>query len=186
MVKTGKRRSGGAAREQGAGSMRRTTVKHRCASVARSLKKQAGVALLDALFAFMLLSIGILGIARVQAESIKQSGSAYAQTTADLLARQMFERMRLNPSGVSSGSYNAVSATVADPACITTSAGCTSATLADTDINNWYSNLSTSLPGGSGSISGAGIGSVFSVTVSWVDNSTSGSPTATWTVRGRL
>lgn len=151
-----------------------------------SLKKQAGAALLDALFAFFLLSIGILGVARVHGEAIQQSSSAATQTMADSLARQMFERMRLNPAGVTAARYNAVTATVADPACIGTAGGCTEATLAATDIGQWYAALAASLPQGSGSVSGNGHGSVFTVTVTWVENASGGSVNRTWVVRGRL
>lgn len=152
----------------------------------RSLKKQAGVALIDALFAFFLLSVGILGVARVHGDAIKQSASASTQTMADSLARQMFERMRLNPAGVTANRYNAVSATVADPLCIKTAAGCTEATLAATDAHQWYGALAASLPQGSGSVSGGGYGSVFTVTVTWVENASGGPVNRTWVVRGRL
>lgn len=152
----------------------------------RALKKQAGIALLDALFAFFLLSIGILGVARVHGEAIQQSSSAATQTMADALARQMFERMRLNPAGVTAARYNAVTATVADPACIGTAGGCTEATLAATDIGEWYASLAASLPQGGGSVSGGGHGSVFTVTVTWVENAPGGPVNRQWAVRGRL
>lgn len=158
----------------------------RPAPALKALKKQAGSALLDALFAFFLLSIGILGVARVHGDAIQQSASASTQTMADAMARQMFERMRLNPAGVTANRYNAVTATAADPACIGTAAGCTEATLAQTDVNQWYSALAATLPQGSGSVAGAGHGSVFTVTVSWVENASGGPVNRTWTVRGRL
>lgn len=149
-------------------------------------KRARGFALLDALFAFVLLSIGILGIARVQADAIKQAGAAYVQTTADMMARQMFERMRLNPLGVTANQYDNVTASVSDPGCSSTSAGCTPSTLAASDINAWYASLASSLPNGSGSIMGGGYNSVFTVTVSWSENAPGGAVARTWVVRGRL
>lgn len=150
------------------------------------IKKQKGSVLLDALIAFALLSVGIFGMARYQADGIKQSGTAYTQTMADLLARQMFEKMRLNPNGVTAGGYSNITNTVTDPGCITTSAGCTPATLANTDINKWYTSLSNTLPNGSGTITGGGYNTLYTVTVTWTENAPGGSVNRSWVVRGWL
>lgn len=153
----------------------------------RRPRAQRGVSIIEALLATFLLSVALLGAASVQTNSMRQSTAINAQTQADLLARQMIERMRINPAGVIAGSYNAVNATTTDPGCMAT--GCsTGATIAQADINQWYSALGK-LPGGTGSVAGAGAGSTFTVTVNWKDNASNagaGAPTQTWAVSAVL
>jgi type IV pilus assembly protein PilV len=153
---------------------------------APGLRAQRGVSMIEALLATFLLSVALLGAASVQTNSMRQSTSISAQTQADLLARQMIERMRINPAGVIEGAYNAVSATTTDPGCLAT--GClTGSNVAQGDINQWYADLAK-LPGGTGTVTGSGSGSNFAVTVAWKDNAAGapGSGNQTWTVSAVL
>jgi type IV pilus assembly protein PilV len=64
-----------------------------------------GFALTEVLVAVLVLSIGILGIAGLQMESLQSNNDAMHRSEALWLAQELVERMRANPNGVGSGAY---------------------------------------------------------------------------------
>lgn len=56
-----------------------------------------GFSLLEVLVAMLLLSLALLGLARLQTYSLQTTNSAYYRTQATALANDMIERIRLNP-----------------------------------------------------------------------------------------
>lgn len=136
----------------------------------RATPKSRGFTLLEVLIAIVVLSIGMLGIASLQAYGQRSNHSAYLRSQATALAYDMIDRMRANMAGVQNGNYNAVDTTAgtySNPGCDT--ATCSSSQMAQYDMYDWQQELATQLPVGNGTVTGAGAGSVFTVTVMWDD-----------------
>ena len=127
--------------------------------------KQRGFTLLEILITVLIMSIGLLGLAGLQVTSLKNNHSSYQRTQVTLLAYDIVDRMRSNPTAIATGNYVAkgsytvtasgsthtISAPAATAGC-TTTAGCTVSAMASTDINQWRVLLADKLPGGEGVI----------------------------------
>lgn len=113
-------------------------------------RSQQGFTLLEILVAVLVLSFGLLGLAGLQAASIRSNHSAYLRTQATHLAYDMADRMRANSAGVEGGYYN--NPTLATtPSCYTAS-GCTAMALARDDAARWNAELQALLPAGSAGV----------------------------------
>ena len=103
------------------------------------VKAQRGVALIEVLIAFLILSIGLVGFSALQVRAVKATQSSLQRTDAAMLANFIMESMRAN---------RAAAIDVALPYNLTTQT-CTappaSATLAGTDLAAWFSALKTAL-----------------------------------------
>lgn len=62
-----------------------------------------GFSLVEVLVTILVLSIGLLGLAKLQFWGVKHTGSAYYRTQATALANEMVERIRANPKGIAGG-----------------------------------------------------------------------------------
>ncbi len=116
---------------------------------ALSNKRLRGIALMEALIAIVLLSVGALGYAALQMKGLSASSSAMWRSKAGILAYEMADRMRANRAGVVAGSYNALGA----PQVVTdcgAAADCTPARMAQLDHAQWNATLANDLPGGTG------------------------------------
>ena len=143
-------------------------------------RSDGGYALLEALVAVVVLSIGFIGAARMQTVGIKLNNSAQSRQKANLLVYQMTDRIRSNLPGFVDGNYNNVA--IGSAACLTT--GCTSATLDIADMTEWSADVAAQLPSGTGAVcidstpddgvAGApacdGIGFRLAVKVFWTDS----------------
>lgn len=133
--------------------------------------RQRGFTMLEVLISVVVLSIGLLGIAGLQATGQRNNHSAYLRSQATALAYDMIDRMRANQAGVTSGAYNAINTTTntyTDPGCITS--GCSTAQMAQYDMYEWQTQLAARLPSGNGIVAGNGAGTNFTVTVMWDDD----------------
>ena len=130
-----------------------------------------GFTMIEVLVAIFVLAIGLLGLAGLQAASLKNNTSAYTRSQEQLLAYDMLDRMRSNQQGVANGNYdNLLSTTPTDPNCVDT--GCTVAALTMHDAYEWSTLLAQTLPSGKGLVTGNGTGSIFTITVMWDDDRT--------------
>lgn len=68
----------------------------RCKMTVQNCHHQQGVALLEVLIVFFVLSIGLLGMAALQLKSIQYSQSAYMRSQATVAANDMLDRIRLH------------------------------------------------------------------------------------------
>ncbi len=113
-----------------------------------SMSKQRGFSLIEAIVAFLILSIGMLGIASLQMLSLKAGHTAELRTMAVIKAEEMFERIRNNPAALdASTAASYVSATTdsgTDSDCTATL--CSYAQMARDDIFHWKADLRNSLP----------------------------------------
>jgi type IV pilus assembly protein PilV len=90
---------------------------------------QRGVGLIEVLIAVLVLSIGFLGIAALQAKSLANNNSSMLRTQASIAAYSMFDAMRADRAQALAGAYNGTVTAGACPA--------TSGTLAQTQLRNW-------------------------------------------------
>lgn len=128
--------------------------------------RERGFTFIEVLVSIVVLSIGLLGLAGLQATSQRANHSAYLRSQATLFAYDMADRVRANRVGMLAGDYNSISGIPSDPGCIAT--GCSAAQLAQYDTHAWNTALARQLPSGKGTV--VGNGGVFTVTVMWDDN----------------
>lgn len=105
-----------------------------------------GTSLIEVLVSLLVLSGGLMGMAGVQAVSLRNNQAAYYRTQATTLTLDIIERMHANKTGVDNGNYDNV-AGGATAACFT-AAGCTAAQMAAQDILDWTAQVNAALPGG--------------------------------------
>lgn len=58
---------------------------------------QAGVTLIEVLVALLVLAVGVLGVALLQANALKHTDSVMRRTQVGFIAHDLLERMRANP-----------------------------------------------------------------------------------------
>ncbi len=108
------------------------------------LSFQLGSTLIEVLVSLLVLSFGMLGMAGVQAVSLRGNQASYFRTIATTLSVDMVERMRANIVGVADGDYD--DATGAATANCFTAIGCSSAQMARQDILDWSATAAAALP----------------------------------------
>ena len=72
----------------------------------RAPRRPAGYALLEALIAVLVTSVGFIGAARLQTLGMSFGNTAGLRQKATLLVDQMTDRMRANQAGMTLGAYN--------------------------------------------------------------------------------
>ena len=97
--------------------------------------KSSGFSLLEVLISMVVLSIGLLGIAGLQATSKRTSYEALQRTTAVMLTRDIIERMRTNPDQIAAYSGTVDTTTITHNDC--SAATCTPVQLAAYDLFEW-------------------------------------------------
>ena len=107
-----------------------------------------GFTLLEVMIAMVVFSIGLLGLAGLQALGIQNNQTAFNRTIAMQQAYNMVDRMRNNVDAVIAGSYSFDSSVGTVTDCNTTA--CNAATIAASDKNEWNTNNKTLLPQGRG------------------------------------
>lgn len=71
-----------------------------------SRRSQKGASLLEVLIAVLIMAIGLLGIAALQAVTLKNTNSSAERTQAIMQTYTMFDAMRTNRDTARSGGYN--------------------------------------------------------------------------------
>ncbi len=112
-----------------------------------------GFTLLEVLVAMIVLAIGLLGLAGLQAVSLTRNNESNFRQQAALLAYDITDRMRANIAGVrdpaagnnDNSSYHMTSVS---PPSSTAICPCTPAQLAAKDLIEWLNLVSTELPSG--------------------------------------
>lgn len=146
------------------------------------MNKNAGFTLIEVLIAMLVLAVGLLGLAGLQAANLKNNQSAYNRSQATQLAYDLADRMRANIAGKSSYTAILPSSATAKANCLTTT-GCSPADLAQNDLFEWNLAVSNSLPSGIGTLCAFNLGSscnpstpctvnicVYTITISWDDD----------------
>lgn len=108
-----------------------------------------GFTLLEVLIAILVLSIGLLGLAALQATGLRTSHSANLRSQATQLAYEMTDAMRANRAGYEGGHYNNPSPQ--DNRCVwdgSTPNVCTPQQMARHDVFEWGQSIARELPQG--------------------------------------
>jgi type IV pilus assembly protein PilV len=118
-------------------------------------RAQRGFTMLEVLVSMLVIAVGLLGMAGLQIQSLKQGQSAYYRSVATQLAYDLSDRMRGNLGGVFDNHYNRTGIATdysAGVASCTTTAGCSAGDLAKNDAYEWQEMVKALLPGGEGII----------------------------------
>jgi len=69
-------------------------------------QRQRGASLIEVLVAFLLLSLGLLGMSALQINALQNSHSSLQRSQATMLAHFMMDAMRANATAARNGDYN--------------------------------------------------------------------------------
>ncbi|MDV2451306.1 type IV pilus modification protein PilV [Xanthomonas hortorum] len=94
----------------------------------------SGIGLIEVLISVLILGVGMLGIAAMQATALRNSQSSLERSQAVIQAYTIFDSMRANSAVATSGGYNQTSC-----------AAPTGSSLVSNDISNWLQGLKTSI-----------------------------------------
>jgi type IV pilus assembly protein PilV len=137
----------------------------------RVMNKNAGFTLIEVLIAMVVLAVGLLGLAGLQATSIRNNLSAYNRSQATLLAYDLADRMRANVAGKATYTSILPGTATAKTNCLPTTmpaTGCSPAEMAENDLYQWNITVTTTLPNGAGTVTvNAG---VYTIGITWDDN----------------
>ena len=115
-----------------------------------------GFSLLEVLIALILFSLGILGVAALQANSLRLNYTAYEDTQATLLLGEMVDRLRANRTAALNGECNAL-----------TAAALSGGSLCALDVNDWRGKVADYLPEGTATIECDAAQSTCTVEMEW-------------------
>lgn len=105
--------------------------------------RQNGTTLLEILVSLIVIALGLLGLASLQAVSLRSNNIAYYRSQATILAYDIVDRMRANrTAAVQASSYNTAFGTL-----VSTDTG-----VAGADVNEWKLNIAQVIPAGQGQV----------------------------------
>lgn len=130
---------------------------------------QKGFTLLEVLVAALVLAISVLGLSGLQLKALRDSTSSYYFSQVTMLGYDIADRIRANNTSNYTASWSDDGTLHAG---CSTSAGCTPAQMAESDIFEWKNTIAAVLPSGDGNVSLSG--AVYTVAIRW-DDSRSGS-----------
>lgn len=106
--------------------------------------KSGGFSLIEVLVGLIILAIGLLGLAGLQLEALRNNNSAYLRSQATFLAYDIMDRMRANRNHALDGHYNIALGQRPSPAL---------PAIVLHDLTAWKDSLAGTLPGpGDGSV----------------------------------
>jgi type IV pilus assembly protein PilV len=116
----------------------------------------------------VILAVGLLGLAGLQATTMSNNNDAYLRSQATQLAYDIADRMRANLPAANAGTYISALPDGAATANCKKPAGCSITQMAQTDIFEWQQRIGDILPAGTGTMALAG--NIFTITISWDDD----------------
>jgi type IV pilus assembly protein PilV len=136
------------------------------------MQKSGGFTLIEVMIAMVILAVGLLGLAGLQATGLRNNQSAYNRSQATQLAYDMSDRIRANPINARNFATSIYATVTPDDAeakanCTAQTGACSAADMAENDLFEWNNDLATSLPSGTGTI--VATGTVYIITVTWDD-----------------
>ena len=145
-----------------------------------SAPRQRGFSLIEVMVTLAIVSVAALGMARLQTVTLRSNNSALLESQAATLAQDLIERVRANPAGDYTTTYDSA---VADGAvrCEGLEANCDADAMAQFDLLQWKCSLGAiaiddacalrgvagQLPNGDGLITVAG--NIYTITIRWFD-----------------
>lgn len=137
-----------------------------------SRRLNAGVSLIEVMIAVLIMGVGLLGIAAMQATALRNNESALERTQATIQSYSIIDAMRANRQNALGGAYNLAR---------TCTAPTDNTTLAQNDLRRWVNSLKDTLGDNDGSCGTIACnGNECAITVEWDDSrATEGSATST-------
>lgn len=132
---------------------------------------------MEALVSLLVLSVGLLGLAGLQASGLRANQGAYARSQAVVLAQDIGERIRANQietsTAIAAGRPSAYQSPRSNwpgtwPDCLNND--CSPTAMSQYDIGTWKQSVAELLPGGDASVSQNG--RIFTITVFWDEQRT--------------
>src|SRR5690606_26563711 len=146
--------------------------------------RESGFTLIEILVTLFILAIGLLGLAGLLFEGMRNNQGSYLRTQASILAYDMADRMRANRIAAAGGGYGGFSTanvqSAALPACTSQAPGGPPADRMPADQLEWTLQLQGTgsdmamLPGGEGAIVYDATTGIYAVTVQWDEASRGG------------
>jgi type IV pilus assembly protein PilV len=148
---------------------------------------RAGFSLVEVMVALVVISVGLFGIAKMQALALSSTSNARSRSLAALEAASLASTMRADRAywtsitadpnvAVATAMFTANDATLVAPGagCNTASACTNPAKLAAQDVKDWATALSTAIPGGTATINctvaTATVPTSCRITLTWTEN----------------
>lgn len=150
-------------------------------SAPRSLGRQAGVSLIEVLITALVLAIGLLGLASLQANSLVGNQQSYMRSQATSLAYDMSDRLRANKTAALDGDYN--SGFAATVGCAVPQGG---GSVAENDLESWQIALACALTEGRGAVDVDNASGIATIWVQWTNGRSGGSNVETFVTRTSL
>ncbi|MFZ6870438.1 type IV pilus modification protein PilV [Undibacterium sp. Di27W] len=133
-----------------------------------NFRKQAGASMIEIIVTIVIVAVGLLGVASLQANTTKFLKIANLRADATQAAYDLGDRMRANGAGVTSQFYvytTDYATTIATLPTVPTAckgATCTPLLVAQTDLAEWQRGLAKRLYGGAGYVNPVIVGGVTS------------------------
>lgn len=130
-------------------------------------RRMRGMSLIEVMVSVLILAVGLLGIAAMQALALRGGQSSLESSQAVMLTNGIIEAMRANGAGPSAYIYDGTGSCGTVP-----NAGSSQAA---NDLNNWVTTLKTTIGGDAKDTTTCGkieqvAGSTYRVTVQWDDS----------------
>lgn len=125
---------------------------------------EQGIGMIEVLISLLVLSIGLLGMAALQARGLTMTTESLQRTQATILANDIIERARANRVNVADYDTNGFFSPA--PSCDQTFAVANASVVTD-DLDEWQNNLGCLLAGGNGQV--VVNGNNLTVTITWQD-----------------
>jgi len=143
----------------------------------RNFKKQAGFNLIEVLLAFLILSVGLLGVAGMQTTAVKASHTAMLKTVAISKIESIAERIRSNSDAIPEDYELVLGDTGIDGNCDERSGTvieCDPQQLAANDLFVWENSLVNGALPVSGTdasiaIDGTAVPPIITITINWME-----------------
>lgn len=136
-------------------------------------ERQRGFSLLEVLIALLILSLGLLGLAALQAFGLKFTYQSYQRTQATYLIGDIVERMRANPVATRNNDYLInMTGSVPAPSQDCLISACTATEMAQFDLQRWITTINSVLAQGRGEVrtNPAAGAPLYDIRVSWVEH----------------
>ena len=139
------------------------------------------VALIEVMVTLVIVSLAALGMASLQTVALRTNNNALLESQAATLAQDVIERIRANPSGDYTTTFDAQNPVGILSSCKGLAANCDAVAMVQHDLMDWKCYLGVvaikaacdmrgiagQLPGGDGSITVAG--NTYTISIRWFD-----------------
>jgi len=142
-------------------------------------KLQSGVGLIEIMVAVLVLALGLLGLAALQARALQQNQSSLQRSQAVMLSSSILDSLRTDRTNAIAGAYN-IAQTCAVPGA--------NGTLTGDSINAWLQSLKDRLGQAAttcGSIT-CNVNGICTIRIFWDDSRAGGSANETFETRTQI